>query len=229
MLLVTLPGEDEATDYVFYLDCQTLVPGEAVLARWAVGPAASFDANADRFDVLHVALPREADALQNSGSPLFPLYLYSQFSPPFARFHPRSIVMSDRDGVERGFLTLVDGDERTRVVTIENSGEQPLAIDPEQFTVTPDLDLTATGAAPGVRPAQIAWEGSNETGPRRLAPGERATVVLTFPERFADLIPDAKPAYLVYWDDTLPEAHLTIDCFGCAGGLGSRPELLLSR
>ncbi len=104
----------EAFDYV---DCLSLIPGEAVLVRTFLGPAAAFEANVDRLDVLNAALPRCVDQPDESnwgasgGSPLLANPAWS--FKGLVGGTPRPLF--GVDGRERLAIHLVDFEGATRV------------------------------------------------------------------------------------------------------------------
>jgi hypothetical protein len=134
ILLARLPSGGQSVDHVISLDCRTLVPGEAVLTRYLSGPAATFDEHDPRFDVLDAALPRGSWTLDPETGMLAPgprLHGDESRFPPFNCFgypQPGQLLIGS-GGAELGMTTVVDGAGMTRVVSIENSGDQPLPID----------------------------------------------------------------------------------------------------
>lgn len=196
VLLSTFTEQDDGTvdEGVLYLECQTLVPGEAVFQRLYSGSAASFEAaNAEVIDMLEsVALPASA-WLPDEDDPTFVSAGYSPLrdvSRYEATFFPTDAENSQL------LITLVDRAGYLHAITFENVSEQPVAVDPRNVThIYVDLERSDDE----VRHAAVSssWEDGatvNSDGTRTLAPGERATVDIEFTPFPADMIDcDALP------------------------------------
>lgn len=232
VLLVGLPAGDQTVDQVVYLDCQTLVPGEAVLSRMLAGVAAGFDQDDPRFDVLNVALPRSALVVDPRSGMLGPGTMGGQTPRPFPEFvcagFPRiGQLLVDAGGDELGMMTVLDGAELTRVIAIENTSTAPLTIDPAAFVVgfqTFDGSLPP----PDVSPATANWLIGGSS-PLTLQPGQQELLQVSYSR---DDLPEAALGALVYRDPSLADGSLELDgCLmgGCGCGGGARIPLRLSR
>jgi len=247
ILLVELPVGEEQIDHVIYLDCRTLVPGEAVLKRTLASPAATFYQNYNEgtfafqhFAVLNASLPRSAWVVDPEYGYLMvgdagtsnPSVFYDQLCGAFP--HQGNVAFG-ADGEEQVMLTAVDGPKDSwtidepngtpRVVLIENISQQPLTIGPNEFLYVdglPSQPDTQDVASP-----VFTWDDTGESGERHLEPGDVALARMTWPDGVA--IPDFG-AYLVYRDPALAE-DLAVDSVGGSGGCGggSRPKLRISR
>jgi hypothetical protein len=233
VLLVGLPTGEETVDQVVYLDCQTLVPGEAVLSRMLAGVAAGFDQDDLRFDVLNVALPRSALAVDPRSGMLGPGVADGQTPRPFpaefvcAGFPRVGRLLVDASDAELGMMTVLDGEELTRVIAIENTSAVPLTIDPEAFVVG---FQTFDGSAPppDVAPATANWLMGGSS-PITLRPGQQELLQVSYAR---EDLPEAAIGALVYRDPSLAEGSLELDgCLmgGCGCGGGARIPLRLSR
>lgn len=241
VVLVRLPIDRDVVDHVVYVDCLTLAPGGAVLVRTFIGAASTFNDSAGRLDVLAVVLPRSAYHLPNIASSFredvasYPVPVASD-----SRFPYPPDLLADPAGVELGMMTVVDGNDRSRVVTIQNSGSLPLTVDPEQFTVVNGFRASWDDDTIELAPSRLAWEDIDGARRRILDPGAQATLLIEFPiallqaeEHFS-----ADPAIaalvehgtlLIYRGSMLRDEAIVLDCVdGCAGG-ASRPKLRLSR
>jgi hypothetical protein len=242
VLLVSTQADDQesAADRLVYLDCRTLVPDQAVFVRYLVAAAETFSADLPQLDVLNAALPRGAwygsiyegltapgQSDEGSWSPL-----------PVDSIDPWQLpgdpeLLGTQDGTELGMMTQVDGDleSNTVVVMIENSGAEPLKIDPLQFTdanwdyfdgpIEPPPD-------PDLAPVRATWDNGSESGPRTLLPGTWASLTLDFP---APAEPRSRSSFLLYRDNRLSNGVIALDCLdNCGyGGGASRPRLRLGR
>ena len=231
---LTLISRDEG-DLFVYLDCRTLAPNRAVLIRALYGPAATFQASYDSFAVLAATLPRGAWQPNGNGGLAAPdLAFDGPISPlPTDLFMPWDFprnpwLLVARDGTEQGMMTLADGaaDSRQLLVTIENSGATPLTIDPGRFSAVNDPSRPPVD--PPIALTDAAWELPGSAGPRILAPGTQASIVLEFPDLAAS---SSTITYLVYRDDGLRDGLVRLDCLvECGyGGGGSRIPLLIGR
>ena len=242
LLIAAVPNGATRVDVIAYFDCAVLGPGQAMLVRTVLGPAASVAASYDHLDILDVVVPqagggslrlgfREPGSLGQS----LPLGVYMSFFPQ------QPIIFESAEGIELGAMTLVDGDARSRVVTIENTGNVPLIIDPRRFVVRNGSSETWAPGRPELSPTRADWEyESGLSGPRAIEPGGQATLLLEFPldlKQFEETF-SADPAFagsiqpgtlLIYMDGSLDQGYVWLDCVdGCAGG-ASRPRLRLSR
>lgn len=234
LLIVGYQDSGQVVDRVVYIDCRTLVPDEAVFIRYLIAPAESFSNELEKFDVLNAALPRSAWA----GNPIIGLSepgLDREWAPPplpvdsiWPWVYPDDPkLLATDDFIELGMMTQVDGDMTNNryVVTIENSGQSPLLIDPAGFVITNvpdlpqrDLDLEVTRAN---------WSDGAEPGPRMLDVGSWATVTLEFPTPAEERL----SSVLVYRDMQLSGGEVALDCTASCGygGGGSRPKIRISR
>ena len=247
ILLVSLPVGDEQIDHVVYLDCRTLVPGEAVLKRTLATPAATFEDNYDpssysfrHFAVLNASLPRSAWLVDPEYGHLMVGETGSRNQSVFydqicGAFPHEGKVAFRTDGSEQVMVTAVDGPRDSwtvddlngtpRIVLIENTSDQALTIGPNEFIYVdglPGQPETQDVASP-----DFVWDDSGGSDERALEPGQSAIAQMTWPEGPA--IPDFG-AYLVYRDPALAE-DLAVDSIGGSGGCGggNRPKLRLSR
>jgi hypothetical protein len=224
LLLVTF-DDGEPIDYVVYLDCRTLSPGEATLFRYLESPAATFEENFEHFDILAAAMPRQAwlpSAIGFFWSPGWdnPSPLPADHTSTYYPSGPYLLI--DEAAREFGAMTVVDGDESTRVVTIENSGTRPLTIDPARFAIVRGHEPNpATDVGPGV-----TWQDTRDSAPRTLAPGTWATVQVAIPGELAA----ESCASLHYRDTKMADGDVRLLYMGpCGGAGGSRPKLRISR
>jgi hypothetical protein len=237
---VQADGQESAVDHLVYLDCRTLVPGEAVFVRSLIAPAETFSADMPQLDVLNAALPRGAwegglyeeltapgQADEGSWSPM-PVDSIDPWQLP-----GRPELLGTQDGSELGMMTEVDGDpeNNTVVVMIENNGTAPLEIDPLQFTES-NWDyfdgLIEPRPDPDLAPDRALWDDGAGTGPRTLPPGTWASITLEFPK---PLEPRSRSSFLLYWDTRLADGVIALECLdNCGyGGGASRPRLRLGR
>lgn len=233
VLLVGLPTGEETVDQVVYLDCQTLVPGEAVLSRMLAGVAASFDQHDRRFDVLNVALPRSALVVDPRSGLLGPGMADGQMPRPFpaefvcAGFPRIGQLLVDASSAELGMMTVLDGEALTRVIAIENTSDAPLTIDPAAFVVG-FQSFDGSAPPPDLAPATANWlmGGSSLI---TLQPGQQELLQVSYSR---DDLPEAAIGALVYRDPRLAEGSVELDgCLmgGCGCGGGARIPLRLSR
>ena len=143
-------------------------------------------------------------------------------------------LLGTQDGSELGMMTQVDGDpeNNTVVVMIENSGAEPLEIDPLQFTDSnwdyfdgpieprPDPDL-----AP-VRTICGTMAPNPDRAPCLPEPGPASRS--NFRSR---LSPDRARAFCCTRDNRLIDGVIALECLdNCGyGGGASRPRLRLGR
>jgi hypothetical protein len=231
--LMLLPQDDG--DLIVYLDCRTLIPGQASLVRTLVSPASAFEPDFATFSVLNATLPRGAWVAGAADALAAPdLDLDGPISPlPTDRFMPWDYphdpwLLFDNAGVERGMMTLADGtpDGRHFLLTVENSGDLPLAIDPARFSAVNDPAWPLVDAE--IAPLAATWEAPGVPGQRVLAPGTQASILLEFPD-FSQLT--STIVHLVYRDDALRDGAIRLDCLeNCGyGGGGSRIPLIISQ
>jgi hypothetical protein len=241
MLLVGIPAGDQVIDHVVYLDCRTLAPGQAVLARTLAGPAATFLSNLGRFSVVQTTLPRSAweynaeyDWLVDGRGEGSDLALF--FDGVCGGFPRDGRLLFSPDGTERAMVSLVDGTssydaddssaDNDRVLMIENTSTAPLTIDPAGFVYRegfPGFDELRDIGLP-----DVVWEDTGDTGAREIGPGSWAPVQLLWPD---DLVLPQGGVYLLYRDDEFAGGEVEVDSIGVAGGCGggSRPNLRISR
>ena len=242
VLLVPVRADDQgsAVDHIVYLDCRTLVPDQAVFVRYLVAPVETFSDELPQLDVLNAALPRGAwygsvyemltapgQSDDGSWSPL-PVDSIEPWELPG---NPK--LLGAQDGSELGMMTQVDGDpeQNTFVVMIENSGAEPLDIDPLQFSEA-NWDyfdgLIEPRPDPDLAPVRASWDDGAESGPRTLPPGSWASLTLEFPEPRE---PRTRSSYLLYLDDRLMDGVIALECLDTCGygGGASRPRLRLGR
>ena len=233
LVIAGFPEGGTSLDQVVYLDCRTLAPEEAVFIRELRTPAATYSDELWHLDILNVALPRRAwsgNSFVGLSAPgLDPDWVIAPMpaDSTWPWVYPDDPKLLTADGIELGMMTQVDGDPERGdlVVIIENSGMEPLTIDPARFSIAnnpdserPDPDLFATSAV---------WHDGAASGSRTLAPGEWASLLLDFP---APPEPSTT-TFLVYWDDALSGGAVTLDCVdNCGyGGGGSRPRVRVGR
>jgi hypothetical protein len=232
--MLVIAGFEEAgqmVDQVVYLDCRTLVQDEAVLIRELRTPAATFSDELWHFDALNAAMPRSAWVRLGPSGLYAPGFdadwalspMPSDSAEPWV--FPDDPKLLEVDWDERGMMTQVDGDvgNGVFVVAIENSGTEPLTIDPDQFRIANRPDVPGGGPDPDVAPSGADWDYGSASGMGTLAPGKRASLTLEFPS----LPEPAMPTFLVYRDSSLSDGALTFDCVdNCGyGGGGSRPKV----
>jgi hypothetical protein len=235
LLLVAYGEAGQTVDQILYLDCRTLRPEEAVFIRYLVAPAATFSNELPQLEILNAALPRSAWAgniytgtgLKAAGldeaaaSPLPVDSLWPWVYPDDPK------LLASVDGFELGMMTQVDTDLEglTAVVMVENSGDQPLTIDPSRFSIA--NDAIVSDPEPDIAPIAATWDDSAATGARTLSPGSWASLTIEFPT-----LPETRwLSNLVYRDSTLEGGEVTLDCVAACGygGGGSRPKLRISR
>jgi len=172
-------------DLVVYAECQTLVPGEAVLKRQYSGTPdtfmQSYDAIVDVLESVHhpwasAFLPEDDSA---------PRFVWSGYSPLRGRDRDTANLFPFPDsGVPSTLLIdLVDQAGTTRVVTFRNVSAAPVSVEPSNLNQT--LLSVLAEEPPIMEPATaVTWEDGvnlNSDGSRTLAPGESATVHVTIP------------------------------------------------
>jgi hypothetical protein len=177
LLRSTSSGGNEPSADVLYLECQTLVPGEAVFQRFYSAPAdvfdRSFDDVVDLLESVHLPasgwLPEDEDD---------PAYVWAGYAPLLdeGRLNATLFPLDGED--PRLLIGLVDEAGDTRVVTFENVSDRPVLVEPANLALiyTSLFDEVADQIH---RPYAMAWEDgvkSNADGSRTIAPGERATV-----------------------------------------------------
>jgi hypothetical protein len=237
--VVLLVGyEDEASgeveDHLVYLDCRTLIPGQAVFIRYLVAPVATWPDDLARFDVLNAALPRGAWLADPVGGLVAPGLDLELTVPPLPadsllpwEYPDEPKLLTGAGGVERAMLTQVDGDRERRafVVTIENAGVDPLTIDPARFAAAnpPASDVVD----PDIAPQTATWADGAPDGPREIAPGAWASLTLAFPPAE----PREAATFLVYRDEQTAAGAVVLDCLEACGYTsgGTRPRLQLNR
>ena len=178
LLQTTSAGADGPTDDVLYLECQTLVPGEAVFQRFYSAPAAVFDQSYDDVvDLLEsVHLPASAWLPEDENDPA---YVWAGYAP--LRDEERrdaTLFPLDGEAAPRLLIGLVDESGDTRVVTFENVSDRAVLVEPANLTLI-YTSLFDEAEDQIHRPYALAWEDgvtANADGSRTLAPGERATV-----------------------------------------------------
>lgn len=166
-------------DLVVYAECQTLVPGEAVLKRQYSGTPATFmqsyDAIVDVLESVHhpwgsAWLPED---------PATP-FVWTGYSPlrGYDRDTANLFPFPDGDVPATLLIDLVDQAGSTRVITFRNVSDAPVTVEPQNLSLT--LSSLFDEADPIIETAASAtWEDGvnpNPDGSRTLSPGESATI-----------------------------------------------------
>lgn len=172
-------------DLVVYAECQTLVPGDAVLKRQYSGDPdtflQSYDAIVDTVESVHH--PWASAFLPSDG--IDTRFVSSGYSPLRGRDRDTANLFPypDSGAPSTLLIDLVDQSGTTRVVTFTNVSDVPVMVEPSSLNQT--LLSVLAEELPIMEPATaVTWEdGSNSSsdGSRTLAPGERATVHATIP------------------------------------------------
>jgi len=176
LMQVRLPVAGVLQDHAVYLECQTLVPGEAVFERYYSGPVGVFDQWYD--DIVEtledVFLPASAwlpipDAEQQ---------IWMGFAPLSGEWRTNASLLPDEQGNPLLLVGLPDAAGDIRVVTIENISDGPVTINPENFVLSISA-MGEEGAEPSQAPYSLTWDDgakANADGSRQLQPGEIAMV-----------------------------------------------------
>jgi hypothetical protein len=171
---VRIPVGDVLQDHAVYLECQTLVPGEAVFKRSYSGPVAVFDQWYDDIaeTVEGVYLPASAWwPLPDSPG------VWAGSAPLIGDWRANGALLPSQEDPQL-LVGQVDAAGDVRVVTFENVGASPATAEPGNLVLTVS-SISADVSGPVQRPNAIAWDdgqNANADGSRVLTPGERATV-----------------------------------------------------
>lgn len=190
---------DTERELVGYLECQTLVPDEAVLQRLYSGPPEMFE---DWFaDIVKTI---EAVFLPATGwiadDPADPAFVWAGIAPLAGEERIDAAFVLDASGQPQLLVGLEAESALTRMVTFENVSEEPLAVAPGgvDLTLISAIDAAADRSSPLTA---LRWEDGflgDVAGARTLAPGERATALLDFaPADFSGISCDSLPLLLL--------------------------------
>ena len=173
----TASGAEQPSDDVLYLECQTLIPGEAVFQRFYSAPADVFDRSFDDVvDLLEsVHLPASAWLPEDENDPA---YVWAGYAPLLDEGRRNATLFPIDGEAPRLLIGLVDEAGDTRVVTFENISDRPVLVEPANLALI-YTSLFDEAADQVHRPYAMAWEDgvkANADGSRTIAPGERATV-----------------------------------------------------
>jgi hypothetical protein len=197
---VRVAGDDGVVNaFVGYMECQTLVPGEAVLARIYSGPPQVF---AEWYDDIVKTI--EGVFLPATGwiadDPSDPAFVGAGIAPLAGEERIDASFVLDAAGRPQLLIGLEAESGATRMVTFENVSQSSLVVVPGDV----ELTLISFIGAVADRPAPLTslrWEdgfASDADGTRELAPGERATALLDFaPPDFTGIGCDVLPALLL--------------------------------
>lgn len=179
VLLSTTTTDADGTENkgVLYLECQTLIPGEAVFERFYSGSADAFDQWYDNVvDIIEsVHLPASAWLPEDKGDPSL---VWAGYSPllDFGRYNATFFPFDVDD--PRLLIGLVDRAGDSRAITFENISAAPVTVDPMNLALVYS-PLIGEGEVQIHEPSFASWEdgiADSAEGTRTLAPGERATV-----------------------------------------------------
>lgn len=171
---VRIPVGDVLQDHGVYLECQTLVPGEAVFQRFYSGPVGVFDQWYD-----NIAETLEGVYLPASAWWLMPdsQGIWAGSAPLLDDWRTNGDLLPSAEDPQL-LVGQVDAAGDVRVVTFENFGTSPVSVAPANFVLTVSA-LSGDGSVPIQQPYAMAWDDgqiANADGSHVLAPGERATV-----------------------------------------------------
>ena len=241
LMQVQLPVDGVLQDHAVYLECQTLVPGEAVFRRYYSGPVEVFDQWYD--DIVEtlegVFLPASAwlpipDAQQQT---------WMGFAPLSAERRTNASLLQDEQDNPLLLVGLADAAGDIRVVTLENVSDAPVTIKPENFVLTVS-SMSEDGAGPIQAPYSVTWgdaDNANADGSLELQPGEIATAqVAIAPIDESTITCEDSP--LIVFEYRQPESDLEVplasspttacvplDIYTGAPAAAGRPKLRLSR
>jgi hypothetical protein len=234
---IRIPVDDALQDHAVYLECQTLVPGEAVFQRAYSGPVGVFDQWYEEIaeTVEGVSLPASA-WWPRTDSP----GMSAGLAPLLGDWRANGDVLPGGEEEPQLLVSQVDAAGDVYVVTFENLGANPVRIDPANVVLTVS-SMTESGSGLIQRPYATAWDDGQSLsadGSRVLTPGERATVQVSIaPIDDSALVcngllwasleyhqPEGRPAVLV----STPVERCLEGVFPAVASAG-RPILRLSR
>ena len=176
LMQVRLPVGGALQDHAVFIECQTLVPGEAVFQRYYSGPVGVFDQWYD--DIVEtlegVFLPASAWL----PIPDTEKQVWTGMAPLSGDWRTNASLLFDEQEDPLLLVGLADAAGDIRVVTFENVSEAPVTIEPQNFALTISAMLEET-SGPSQAPYSVTWDDgvtSNPDGSRVLQPGEMATV-----------------------------------------------------
>ena len=174
LLQVRIPVGDVLQDHAVYLECQTLVPGEAIFQRFYSGPVGVFD---QWYDDIAETL----EGVYLPASAWWPMPdspgVWAGSAPLLGDWRANGDLLPSAEDPQL-LVGQVDAAGDVRVVTFENLGASPVSVAPASLVLTVS-SLNGDGSGPTQQPYAMAWEdgqSANADGSRVLAPGERATV-----------------------------------------------------
>lgn len=239
LMQIRWPVNGVLEDHAVYIECQTLVPGEAVLERLYAGPVAVFDQWYD--DIVEtiegVYLPSSAwmapGAEETGGQSI------SAGAAPLGET-PRAVaaLVPDSAGDPQLLVGVADAAGDIRVVTFENVSDAPVTVQPANLTLSLSGE-NSVGLAQ--QPYAVTWDDPSRAdadGSRSLQPGERAEAqVAIAPIDLSTVACDPPPFVRLDYrqDDGSPVTLTASDVESCfdpetsAPAGGGRPKLRLSR
>jgi hypothetical protein len=247
---VRLPVGGALVDHAVYLECQTLVPGEAVFQRRYTGPVGVLDQWYD--DIVEtlegVYLPASAWAPM----PDQEAALWTGYPPLGGGPRTNAKMLTDEQDQPRLLVGLADAAGDTRVVRFENVGDEPVTVEPANLvldvTVFDVESMTDESVGTLQPPYSVTWEdegAADADGSRVLQPGERASAQVAIAPVDASAIPcgdgPARPTVVLEYRDAESEQIASLDSSAlesCAesqstlistSGATGRPKLRLSR
>lgn len=176
---IRVPVGEVVEDHAVYLECQTLVPGEAVFQRYYFGPVGVFDQWYD--DIAHtlegVYLPASAWwPMPDSPS------VWAGSAPLLGDWRANGDLVPGGEEEPQLLVGQVDAAGDVHVVTFENLGANPVSVDPANLVLTVS-SMSGSGSGLIQQPYATVWDdgqSQNADGSRVLPPGERATVQVSF-------------------------------------------------
>jgi hypothetical protein len=176
LMQVRLPVAGVLQDHAVYLECQTLVPGEAVFQRYYSGPVAVLDQWYD--DIVEtlegVFLPASA-WLPN---PDQEQQIWAGIAPLSGAWRTNAVILPNDQGDPQLLVGLANAAGDIRVVRFENISDEVVTVKPENLVLEVS-SMREDGARPSQQPYSVTWDDggkANEDGFRDLKPGEHATV-----------------------------------------------------
>ena len=250
LMQVRLPVGGVLVDHAVYLECQTLVPGEAVFQRRYAGPVGVLDQWYD--DIVETLEGVDLPASAWLPMPDQETALWTGYAPLCSGSRTNAVMLRDEQDQPRLLVGLADAADDVRVVSFENVSDQPVTVAPANLvldvTVFDVETMTDKSVGTPQPPYTVTWEdgGTAEAdGSRVLQPGERASVQVAIAPVDTSAIPcgegpmrptvvleyrDAESGQTARLDSNALETcveSLATDITG--SGASGRPKLRLSR
>jgi hypothetical protein len=234
---VRIPVGDALQDHAVYLECQTLVPGQAVFQRVYSGPVGVFDQwYEDIAETLEgVSLPASAWwPMPDSPG------VWVGSAPLLGEWRVNGDLLPGGEDEPQLLVSQVDAVGDVHLVTFENVGANSVSVDPANLMLTVS-SMSGAGSGLSQQPYATSWDDEqslNADGSRVLAPGERATVQVSIaPIDESAVVCDGLPwiAFEYHQPEdgiaamaSTPVEHCLAETFQASASAG-RPVLRLSR